>query len=300
MSGASARAGEGGLEAGFALVAVLWFLLLVAAVAAPFAVAARTDFLIASNTRQQTRLDTMADGLSTLLAIKFMGSEGEALLAVLPPNSTPASCAAGKYLIGMRLQDQKGLVDLNAADEAPLALGLQSIGIAQGAADAAAKLIISYRSYQPEASVRSGTGVVGGLKGGPFESVVELSDLAPLANLEPADFHRAFTVHSGQSVVTASRSPARLAAFLKLPADAGTGGASLPSFAVEVTVRDGTTAIKGYSGFVAEVSQPPNPPFRRVEPLFEASFGEQQDQFTLPCPASLQRDISQLIAGDDR
>lgn len=289
---------DSGREAGFALVAVLWFLLLVAAVVAPFAVAARTDFLIASNTRDQTRLDALADGLSTLLALKATGEEGASLLAELPPNSTPATCTAGRYTVVMQLQDQTGLVDLNAADEATLAIGLRSIGVAQGVADAAAEMIVRYRSYQSETSIMRSDEVAGGLKGQSFESVVELSDLKQLANLEPADLHRAFTVHSGQSGVAASLSPEPLANLLKLPADATPSRSSLSSFAVEVSVRDRTTAIKGYAGFLTQPSEPPNPPFKRIEPLFEASFKGQQSGSPLPCPASLQRDITQLLAGD--
>ncbi|MCV3243107.1 general secretion pathway protein GspK [Mesorhizobium sp. ZC-5] len=283
-----------GPESGFALIAVLVFLLLVAAVVAPFAVAARTTFLIALNTRDQSRLDTMADGLSTLVALRVIGNDGAALLAELPPNSSPVSCAAGKYTIGIRLQDQAGLIDLNVADEATLAVGLRSIGIVTGAATAA-ETIVKYRSYQPEDS-RPAIAVTGGLKSGPFESVIELSDLKPLASLEPADLHRAFTVHSGQSAVAASRAPAALAGLLRLPADDGAGGSSMRIFAVEVAVQDQARAAKGYAGFLAEPSSSPNPPFRRVEPLFETSFGGRPTQAAHPCPRSLQRDIAELVA----
>lgn len=300
MKGVPAQAAANDREAGFALVAVLWFLLLVAAVVAPFAVAARTDFWIASNTREQTRLNTLADGLSTLLALKVVGNEGAALLAELPPNSTPASCTAGRYTIAMQLQDQTGLVDLNAADEAILAIGLRSIGVARDAAGAAAETIVRYRSYQSGTSIMRSNEVTGGLKGQSFESVVELSDLKQLGNLEPADLHRAFTVHSGQSIVTASLSPARLANLLKLPAEAAASRGLSSSFAVEVSVRDRTTAIKGYAGFLTEPSEPPNPPFKRIEPLFEASFQGQGSARPLPCPASLQRDITQLLADNSR
>lgn len=291
----SASPAANGPESGFALVAVLWFLLLVAAVVAPFAVAARTDFLIASNIREQNRLDMLADGLSTLVALRVLGDDGAALLAELPLNSTPVSCAAGRYLIAMELQDQTGLIDLNVADEATLAIGLQSIGIARGSADAVAETIVRYRSHQPESS-RPEIAVRGGLKGGRFESVVELSDLKPLSNLEPADLHRAFTVHSGLGVLAASRAPTQLATLLEAPANPSGDGGPVQAFAIEVRVRDQTTAIKGYAGFLAEPTPPPNPPFRRIEPLFESGSAERPVKAGRPCPELLRRDIAELMA----
>jgi len=295
---------ENDRQAGFALVAVLWFLVLVAAVAAPFAVAARTDYLIASNRLHKMRLDTLAEAVSTLLSLRLMDQgNASALLADIPQDSSPVSCSVGNYEFGIRLQDQSGLVDLNAADSALLAIGLRAIGVADATGDAVAEAIVSYRNsgFRVSDSPPS-IAIEGGLKGGPFETVVELSDFEPLGDFEPATLHRAFTVHSGQGIVAASQAPPELAGLLKrFPGTPGgdTGG-SAQAFAIEVTANDRVAAIKGYAGFLIQPSDPPNAPFRRVEQLFEPSFDTSGAQPGRNCPASLRNDIAALLAGDDR
>jgi general secretion pathway protein K len=293
--------GERGPEAGFALIAVLWFLVLAAAVVAPFAVAARTELLISSNTRQQERLDMLADGLSTLLSLKLAEPNGNAvLLAQVPSNSTPVFCTVGDYTLGVRLQDQSGLIDLNAADNALLAIGARSLGIAPREADAVAAAIVDFRSYNPQVSSASAAiSVIGGPKRGPFESVVELSDFKPFKDFEPADFHRVFTVHSIQGVVSMTKAPAELAAMLKATAahlEAEASGRP-PVFAVEVSVQD-RTSINGYSGFLVEPAGAPRPPYKRVEQLFEHGIGADEALSRSQCPELLQADFVALLAVD--
>jgi general secretion pathway protein K len=292
------RAGDTDRQAGFALVAVLWFLVLVAAFVAPFAVAARTDFLIASNRSKKVRLDTLAEGVSTLLSLRLMEhGDAAAPLADILQDSSPVSCNLGAYTFDIRLQDQSGLIDLNAADRALLATGLRAIGVAT--ADAVAEAVVNYRhsgAPVPGADV----GIEGGAKGGPFETVVELSDFEALKYVEPTKLHRVFTVHSGQGIVALARAPAELARLLKTfrgTQEADAGGSSR-ALAVEVTVSQPSAGVKGYSGYLIQPSDPPHAPFRRVEPLFEPSLDPGSDRPAASCPASLRKDIAALLVGN--
>lgn len=291
-------------EAGFALVAVLWFLVLVAAVAAPFAIAARTDFLIASNRLQAMRLDTLAEAVSTLLSLRLMERNAAAMpLADVPRDSSLASCSVGDHLFAIRVQDQSGLIDLNAADSALLAVGLGILGIPQATGDAVAEAIVDYRNFaSPPADRPQTVAIEGGPKRGPFETVVELADFEPLKHVEPARLHRVFTVHSGLGIVAASLAPADLAGRLKRfsgnpGADAG---GSAQAFAIEVTVAERLAGGRGYAGFLVQPSDPPNAPFRRVEQLLQPGFETGGGEPSRTCPASLRNDIAALLAGGDR
>jgi len=76
-------------QAGFALLMVLLFLLAVTAIIAPLVLSARTDFLVASNRLQQERLESIADGLVTVIARELASPP---LVQVIP--ATPASGTA--------------------------------------------------------------------------------------------------------------------------------------------------------------------------------------------------------------
>lgn len=288
-------------EAGFALVAVLWFLVLVAAVAAPFAIAARTDFLIASNRLQAMRLDMLAGSVSTLLSLRLVGrNDAAAPLADMPRDSSPVSCVVGDHAFVIRVQDQSGLIDLNAAESALLAVGLDTLGIAQAARDTLAEAIVDYRNVaSPPADRRQTVAIEGGPKRGPFETVVELADFEPLKDVEPARLHRAFTVHSGLGIVAASLAPPDLAGRLKRfsGTPGGDVGGSAQAFAVEITVSEGRAGGRGYAGFLIQPSDAPDAPFRRVEQLLQPGFEAGGGGPGRSCPASLRNDIAALLAG---
>jgi type II secretory pathway component PulK len=282
---------------GFALVAVLWFLVIASAVVAPFVILARTDFLIAANASQKLRLSLMAENLATLISLKLTNQrQGANFRANVPLDSTRMSCSVGKYDIEIWLQDQSGLIDLNTADEKLLNIGLRSIDIADPEPVVAA--ISLFRSYEPQAAgMASAAKIVGGRKSGPFESVIELSDIQALKDIEPAALHRAFTVHTGQSEVFKTRAPENLARLLDVAAVVRGSEAEEPAraFGVEVVVRDRATSIRGYSGFLIKSAEPPNPPFKRLEQLFGPSLDATETQLAAQCPVVLGNDFAATL-----
>ena len=120
----SAGAGHESASAGFSLVAVLVFMLIVSAIVVPFAVTAKTRLMIANNEVEQERLSLLAEGLGNVVASELTGG-----------SETKKSCRwisrrprAGREISAsiVRVQDHGGLIDLNAADDTLLALGLRS------------------------------------------------------------------------------------------------------------------------------------------------------------------------------
>ncbi|GLQ77266.1 hypothetical protein GCM10007881_07820 [Mesorhizobium huakuii] len=63
-------------SSGFALVAVLIFLLIVSAITSTFALTAWTRLKIASNETESQRLGLLAEGLTNVLAARLSGGRG--------------------------------------------------------------------------------------------------------------------------------------------------------------------------------------------------------------------------------
>lgn len=285
-------------EAGFTLVVVLWFLVLLAAFVGPFALAARIDVLITSNQREQEKLDFLADGLATLLADRLATNPQSADL--LPLNSQPIDCSTEDIAIIFTVQDQAGLIDLNAADTPTIAAGLQFLGVGQAIAADLSAAIVDYRSYAASSGdIKPGNvAVAGGLKRAPFKSVVELTDFAPLAQVEAARLHAAFTIHSGSGIVNRATAPATLNTFFSsLPTASGRPN-GLRGVAIEAAVRNRTTAISGYAGYIVELSSRRRGGFRRVEQLLPGATTAQPLAATSRCPAWLINDVAAVAGGD--
>ncbi|PSJ63455.1 hypothetical protein [Kumtagia ephedrae] len=286
-------------NAGFALVAVLLFLLFVAAIVAPFAMAARTNWLVAANRAQQDRLDGLADAVLTLVAMRQLGTAGVATRQSLPLNSQPVVCKISGYLVTAELQDQTGLVDLNAADASTLATGLRALGVSEDQADDLAEAIVTYRSYEPQSETRGAeVEIFGGAKRGPFESVIELSDFQPLRDIPPAALYATFTVHSRLGIVVSSRAPKRLAIMMENAASPhADAGASRSPTAISVAVEAPKSPFRGHSAYLIEPSTRRDRPFRRIEKLLAARDETRDIQSQVTCPAPLSSDIAQVLAG---
>jgi hypothetical protein len=93
----------------------------------------------------------------------------------------------------------------NAAPASLIAAGLAALGVSRTDAFEIAAGVERYR--RPSAGRRSDppprVAVRGGLKGGPFESAVELSEIAGLEDFSQARLNRYFTVH-GRAIAGAT------------------------------------------------------------------------------------------------
>lgn len=284
-------------DEGFALVAVLGFLLIAASIITPFAVTARTDHLIAASLRHRTQLDSWSEAIATTLSLYLAAGTEEVRL---PTNSSPVSCTIGDFEVGITYRDQAGLVDLNAASKDLMALGFLTLGFDERLSAALAEAVVLYRTYgaQPIGEAAD-IKVAGGLKNAPLESVIELHDFEPLRDVETADLHRTFSVHSRRETVSLAHAPADLRQRLELtPGERSYGDEmAAASFALEVVVQDPRRAIRGYSGAIFLVSDHSDARVRRVEPLFQASLQSREIATTQACSPVLHELISELVRG---
>ncbi|RUU14324.1 hypothetical protein EOD23_01395 [Mesorhizobium sp. USDA-HM6] len=197
-------------SSGFALVAVLVFLLVVSAITSTFALAAWTQRTVAVNELQVQKLSLLAEGLTNVLAARL---SGEGTDTKLPLNFEPVACTASGLAIVTRLQGHAGLIDLNAADHNLLALGFASLGLD---ADTSRDLSIAVEYFRSGASIfaaaaKAKVDVAGGYKFARFESVAELQDFAPLRTVPLTDLYRTFTVNSRSGAFVPAEAPAALA-----------------------------------------------------------------------------------------
>jgi general secretion pathway protein K len=243
-------------SAGFSLVAVLVFMLIVSAIVVPFAVTAKTRLMIANNEVEQERLSLLAEGLGNVVASALTGGSGA---EKFPLDSTPTACQSGEFSFNVRVQDHGGLIDLNAADESLLALGFAALGFGQQPSDELAKAAIRFRdTAKLFAGLPQSRSAVGPAedKQAPFESVSELQEFSALSSIQLQTLDGVFTVNSKRGTISADRAPGRLRAALASGSDASVVQASAePSaYTVDVVVRRDGSGIAGEAGFIIEKS----------------------------------------------
>ncbi|WP_322414107.1 hypothetical protein [Mesorhizobium huakuii] len=237
-------------SSGFALVAVLVFLLIVSAITSTFALTAWTRLKIASNETESQRLGLLAEGLTNVLAARLSGDGAD---LDLPLNFEPVSCTVGDLAVVTRLQGHSGLIDLNAADHNLLAQGFASLGTDPEMSN---RLAIAVEYSRSGASIFAAAAqekieVAGGFKHAPFEAVAELQDFSGLGSIPLADLYGTFTVNSRRGDLVVSRANPVLASFAKI----GTpSGAKMPeqAFTIAVSVSRRGSPIAGSAGYVFE------------------------------------------------
>ncbi|MDX8525897.1 hypothetical protein RFM68_15395 [Mesorhizobium sp. MSK_1335] len=239
-------------SSGFALVAVLVFLLIVSAITSTFALAAWTSRTVAANELQVQRLSLLAQGLTNVLAVRLLDEGAD---TKLPLNFQPIACTSNNLAIVTRLQGHAGLIDLNAADHNLLTLGFASLGLD---AEASRDLSIAVEYFRSGASIfaaaaKAKVEIAGGYKFAQFESVAELQDFAPLRMVPLANLYRTFTVNSRSGAFVPTEAPAALAGVVrgKVP-DRATRGAPEPAFTIQVAVRRRGSPIVGSAGYIFE------------------------------------------------
>jgi len=286
-------------SAGFSLVAVLVFMLIVSAIVVPFAVTARTRLMIANNELEQERLSLLAEGLGNVVASELTAEQA---MERLPLDSTPAACRSGKYSVVLRVQDHGGLIDLNAADDRLLGLGFAALGFEQQMSDELAKAAIRFRdSAKLFAGLPQARSPVGPPedKEAPFESVSELQEFSALAPIPLRNLQGIFTVNSKRGTVSADRAPRRLRAVLVGGPNASVvaGATDVSAYTVEIAVRRDGSGITGEAGFIIEKSQAGSSSFSRVSRSPAGDVAAQPAAMaTAGCEALFGTEAAQLLA----
>jgi len=224
--------------------------------------------MIASNETEHQRLSMVADGLVNVVASELF--EGSATIK-LPQNAEPARCHAGHFNFDLRIQDHRGLIDLNAANDELLTQGVASFGFNPQAAAEIGKAIVTFRgppnAFAAAAQPRSSLGPSQN-KFAAFESVSELQEFSALASIPLRDLYDVFTVNLRQGSIVLAKAPKRLRNFVNTgsqdsqPDGSDDSGGAV--YTIEVIARRDGSGIAGQAGFVVEKSALAGAGFIRV------------------------------------
>ncbi|MGX5805655.1 hypothetical protein ACWGS9_31200 [Bradyrhizobium sp. Arg314] len=239
---------------GFALVAVLGFMLVLSTIVLPFALTARTRLMIASNEVEQQRMTLVADGLVNVVSAElFAGTETDGLSM----NGEAAQCRVGHMTFELKVQDHAGLIDLNGGDPGLLSRGFASLNFDRQSAEALARSVISFRT--PASVFASTTEQMSPLgpreaKLAPFESVAELQEFSGLASTPLHDLYQVFTVNLKRGSINLASTPKRLLDVFDGADEqsASRKGNASSVYSVEIAARREGSGIVGRAGFVVE------------------------------------------------
>ncbi|MER8615169.1 hypothetical protein [Mesorhizobium sp. M1136] len=290
-------------SAGFSLVAVLVFMLIVSAIVVPFAVTAKTRLMIANNEVEQERLSLLAEGLANVISSELANGSGT---EKLPLDSTPASCRSGEFTFDVRIQDHGGLIDLNAADDRLLSLGFVSLGFDQRTSEELAKAAIEFRGSTNAFGARAEPATSVGParnKEAPFESVSELQEFSALASTPLHDLHDVFTVFSKRGTLSLDHASSRLRTVLAgasaSSASITQGAAEASAYSVQVIARRDGSGITGHAGFIVEKFPASAAGFRRLSgsPIAELTNHARTTTSLGNCDALFGTEAAQILRG---
>ena len=281
-------------QAGFALLMVLLFLLAVTAIIAPLVLGARTDFLVASNRLQQERLETIADGLVTVIARELASPPLEPRNEEIKVRSEPLRCRDARYLIEARIQDQRGLIGINNAPMDMLEAGFRALDFPTGDSPEPAGGFTASRPNPPRGGGRDPAGppppppaapaadtgdrVAGGMKLKPFEAVEELYDFTGFRGKPVQALSEIFSVHNTGETIVGPRISTRLSKVLpsspspSYPFILAEEEDGAKTYRIDVEVRTVDGAMSGYSGAVVTASEDENGAYDIVERTANPEF----------------------------
>lgn len=202
---------------GFALVAVLLFMLLMAAVMTPLSIHG-TEYRQIAVYRSAALADRiLAEGIARLVSSLARGFD----------NGTGQvgewwRCKTREREVFVRVQDPIGLIDLNSSEEGLVAAGLIALGRDEAAAHAGAKEVVRYRT--PNVAPDFGATAIelpAVSRGAPFVSVAELDELLVLNDQEALVADQVFTIYNKTGSVARPFLDARLGEVMFRPGKAG-------------------------------------------------------------------------------
>ena len=174
MTGAERQAGP----RGFALITVLWAMLILAAIATSILATGRTERRLSATHRGIAELDAVADAAINLTILHLLSQETEDRP---PVDATPFTIEFAGYHVAMTAQDESGKIDLNMADADLLRQLLIAAGVDNRAVPALLDKILDWRENGPgkrlngaKAPEYQSAGLLYGPRNAPFQSVEEL------------------------------------------------------------------------------------------------------------------------------
>ncbi|MBB3743101.1 general secretion pathway protein K [Rhizobium sp. BK591] len=230
---------------GFALLAVLAFLLLFAALLLPFSSAARLAALTSSHEFEHTRLSYAAEAANAYVAAKLASDHSWKSSVGRDAGADGMSCRIKDLTLTLRLINHAGLIDLNVAATSTIAAGLAALGLDDRQAGAVANSIVAFRSPQRGTALPIGPEPSFGLKHAPLEDVVELLDFAEMRRFTPEQLSEIFTVDSHSAFIDRDLASKPLQSILaKLDGAVHDGLSAFPTYTLTTRIsRRGESAI---------------------------------------------------------
>ncbi|PDT00065.1 hypothetical protein CO666_32705 [Rhizobium chutanense] len=230
---------------GFALLAVLAFLLLFAALLLPFSSAARLAALTSSHDFEHARLSYAAEAVNAYLADKLASDTSWKGSIKRDAGADGMSCRIKDLTLAFRMVNHAGLIDLNVATTTTIAAGLAALGLDDRQAGAVANSIVAFRSPQRDTALPIGPEADFGLKHAPFEDVVELFDFTEMRRFTPEQLGEIFTVDSHSAFIDRDLASKPLQSILaKLDGAVHDGSNAFPTYTLTTRIsRRGDTAI---------------------------------------------------------
>ncbi|MGK6317749.1 hypothetical protein [Neorhizobium sp. DT-125] len=186
-------------EGGFALLAVLGFMLLFAMFLMPFAASSRVKALTSSYEYDQTRLGYAAEAIDGYVAWR-LGHDSHWKLRAEEGEFLSLHCMIGDAVITISIVPHARLINLNTAEEPLLRAGFEEIGLTGQEAENIANKVMRFRSLRMIDDGEA-AGVNAGLKHAPFEDISELHDFDALRGFSLTKLGRTFSVHSGRAIL---------------------------------------------------------------------------------------------------
>lgn len=256
---------------GFALVAVLLFLLVVTAVITPFILAARTDFLLASSAHHKARQGHSAAGIANLIARQLASRKVEQNEKIAV-NSEPMRSVCGDKMIEVRVQDQLGIININLAPVELLRAGFAVLPQDELSPGELADFALAYRSPDAPAGGVDEELLQDGLKRAPFEAIEELYEFPGIPRMAVSELSAVFTTHGGRPSVYMDNAPEPVGDSINglgLARDpyvlAGVANDESRFFRIEVTIRSSADRLSGFAGYLIEAEDNENGRFTTVE-----------------------------------
>lgn len=253
----------------FVLVSVLWIVGIIAAATMALVLTVQVQIRTAANARQGAMLEETANGLARLtafgLADRLAGPEAHLFAA----SGVAYRCEPhGGSSALIAIQDQAGLVDLNAASPDLLKLLLSAVAPDRTQAVGA---ILDFRDADDETSPGGAeadgyrqAGKDYGPKNGPFQATAELDQVLGLEGEAASKLLPYVTVHGFQNGIDPAVAPPHLAKLLQEPGGVPQTQSQRQFFAIDVIVSADNGGRFHRKAMVA-VTREPETPYRLVE-----------------------------------
>ncbi len=164
-------------DAGFALLVVLWTLVLLALIVTQLGAAGRQEANLAGNLRSAAELGAEADGVVYEAVFRVM----DASAAHWPANSRPHQEPIPGGIAFIRIESEAGKINPNSARPELLAALLRELGVDAQQAETIAQAIVTWRTPSNGASPMAASYSAAGRNyeppQAPFESLRELGDV---------------------------------------------------------------------------------------------------------------------------